>query len=121
MADVRSLFMEFFDAQFTRPGAFGRRVQRRRQAVHVITTIAIVAEQQLIVIVRRAANRAAFALDALPSILLDGNVHVGRELQAAGMTYERGQARHAKRTHVKTKRMKWAGGEEFQVTSAEEQ
>ena len=40
--------VELADAEPAGPGALGRRGQRRRQAVHVVAPVAVVAEQQLV-------------------------------------------------------------------------
>ncbi len=39
--------LEALDTQGTAPGTLGRRLQCRRQAVHVVTTVAVVTEQHL--------------------------------------------------------------------------
>lgn len=73
------------DAQVTAPGAFRGLMQWRLQAVHVVASITIVAKEQLIIIVRGAAEAAGLALDALPPVLLHREDHVGSELQTGGM------------------------------------
>lgn len=83
LAALRSV--KLIDAQFAAPRSLGWGGQSGRQAVHVIPTIAVVAEEQLIVIVRSATNRAIFTLDALPSVALNRDHHVGGELEAGGM------------------------------------
>lgn len=55
------------------------------ETVHVIASIAVIAEQKLIIILRCAAHVAAFALYALPAVRLDGGHHYGSELQAGGV------------------------------------
>ena len=77
--------VELFNAQFAAPRALWWRSESRRQAVHVVAAIAIVAEEQLIVVIRGAANGAELTLDALPTVPLNGNHHVGGELEAGGM------------------------------------
>lgn len=52
----------------------------------MIATVAVVAEEQLVVIVGGAADGTILALDALPAVALHGNHHVGGELQAGGMS-----------------------------------
>ena len=47
----------------------------RLEAVHVVATVAIVAEEQLIVVLRGATEVAGLAFDALPAIGAD---HVGQ-------------------------------------------
>lgn len=73
--------VELFDAQVTTPAPFWRLRERRIQTVHVISPVAVIAKQKLIIVVWRAANRAALALDALPTVLLHRDHHVWSELQ----------------------------------------
>ena len=58
----------------------------RHQTVHVVSSVAIVAKEQFIIILRGAAQGAGFALDTLPGVLLDADQHVLRELEAGGVT-----------------------------------
>lgn len=60
----------------------------RHQTVHVVSSVAIVAKEQFIIILRGAAQGAGFALDALPGVLLHTDQHVGRELQTCGMAWK---------------------------------
>ena len=78
--------VELLDAQMARPIPLGRVFQRRVETEHVEAAIAVIAEQQLIVVLRRRANRAGFTFDALPGVALRGNDHVVGELQARRMT-----------------------------------
>lgn len=78
--------MELLHAQLATPGALGRSDQWRRQTVHVIATITIVTEQQLVVVVRCSTNGAELTLYALPAISFHRYNHVGRELQTGRMT-----------------------------------
>ena len=55
----------------------------------MVTSVAVVTEQQLVVVLAGPAQRAGLALDALPRILLHAHVHVGSELETGGMTYDR--------------------------------
>lgn len=84
---VHRLFsaVEFFVANVAAPQSVGRRGQRRCQAIHMIAAIAVVAEEQLIVVVGGAANRAILAFDALPAVSFHGDYHVRCELQARRM------------------------------------
>jgi len=80
------LFVEAIDAQLAAPGPLRRFLDGRHEAVHVVAAVAVVAEEQLVVVLRRAAQRAALALDALPGVLPHRHLHVVRELQARRMT-----------------------------------
>ena len=55
------------------------------KAIHVVATVAIVTEEQLVVVLGGATEGARLALDALPGILLHADLHVVRELQAGWM------------------------------------
>ena len=68
------------------PGALGGDLHGRVQAVHVVSPVTVVTEQQLVIILRGAAQAAGLTLDALPGILPHTDLHVGRELQTARMT-----------------------------------
>ena len=74
--------MEGFNADGAAPGALGRHLHGRDEAVHVVAAVAVVAEQQLVVVLRGAAEGAGLALDTLPRVLAHADQHVGRELQA---------------------------------------
>ena len=74
--------MEGFNADGAAPGALGRHLHGRDEAVHVVAAVAVVAEQQLVVILRGAAEGAGLALDTLPRVLAHADQHVGRELEA---------------------------------------
>jgi len=52
----------------------------------VVSSVAVVAEKELVVVVRSSADGAAFALDALPGIFAHGDDHVVGELEASRMT-----------------------------------
>lgn len=80
------LAVKLLIANRTAPTALWRYSQRRPQTVHVISSVTIVAEQQLIIVVRCAANRTIFALYALPPIATHRNNHVWGELQARRMS-----------------------------------
>ena len=53
----------------------------RSETVHVVAPVTVVAEQQLVIVLRGAAQGAGLALNALPRIRLHHDLHVGRELQ----------------------------------------
>lgn len=79
--------MKLCYAQTARPGALGRRCKRWRQTIHVVSTITVVTEQQLIIVVRSATNGTAFAFDTLPPVLANRNDHVRCELQTSRMPW----------------------------------
>ena len=60
-------------------------LHRRHQTVHVVASVTVVTEQQLVVVLTRPAEGAGLALDALPGVLPDTDQHVVRELEAGGM------------------------------------
>ena len=82
------LGVECLDTDAAAPGALRRLLHRRHEAVHVVSAVAVVAEQELVVVLTGAAQGARLALDALPRILLYTHVHVGSELEAGGVTYD---------------------------------
>ena len=51
----------------------------------MIASVAIVTEQQLVVVLTGPTQGAGLALDALPGVLPDTDQHVVRELEAGGM------------------------------------
>ena len=59
----------------------------RHKAIHVVASVAVVAEQQLIIVLAGATQCAGLALDALPGVLLHTDQHVLGELEAAGVTW----------------------------------
>ena len=80
-----SLGVEPLDADLAAPGPLRRLLDGRDEAVHVVAAVAVVAEEQLVVVLAGAAEGAALALDALPRVLLHADDHVVRELQARGV------------------------------------
>ena len=48
----------------------------------MVSTVAIVTEKELVVVLGGAAKGTRLALDALPGVLLHADLHVVRELQA---------------------------------------
>ena len=58
----------------------------RHETIHVVASVAVVAEQQLIIVLTGATQAAGLALDALPGILLHTDQHVLGELEAGGVT-----------------------------------
>ena len=74
--------MEPLDADLAAPGSLRRLLDGRDEAVHVVAAVAVVAEQQLVVVLRGAAEGAGLALDTLPRVLAHADQHVGRELEA---------------------------------------
>ena len=59
----------------------------RHETIHVVASVAVVAEQQLIIVLAGPAQAAGLALDALPGILLHTDQHVLGELEAGGVTW----------------------------------
>ena len=57
-------------------------LHRRHQAIHMVAAVAIIAEEEFVVVLGGSAQSARFALDALPGVLLHADLHVVRELQA---------------------------------------
>ena len=78
--------MKRFNAELAAPRTLGGLLYRRDETVHVVAAIAVVAEQQLVVVLRGAAEGATLTLDALPGVLADGHQHVVRELQTRWVT-----------------------------------
>ena len=72
--------MKCLNTELATPRTLRRLLDGRNEAIHMIATIAVVAEQQLVVVLRGAAEGAALALDTLPRVLPDGHQHVVREL-----------------------------------------
>ena len=52
------------------------------QTVHVVSSVTVVTEQQLVVILAGSTQGAGLALDALPGVLPHADQHVVRELEA---------------------------------------
>ena len=78
--------MESLHTDLTAPGALRSHLHGRNQTVHVVASVAVVTEQQLVVVLAGAAERAGLALDALPGVLPHTEQHVLCELQAGGVT-----------------------------------
>ena len=55
-------------------------------SVHVVPSVTIITEQQLVIILAGAVHGAGLALDALPGVLHRADHHVGGELQACRVT-----------------------------------
>ena len=83
------LGLEPLNADLAAPGSLRRLLDGRDEAVHVVAAVAVVAEEQLVVVLAGAAERAALALDALPRVLLHADDHVVRELQARGVAWKK--------------------------------
>jgi hypothetical protein len=77
--------VESFYTDGTAPGSLWCNLHRRHQAVHVVTSVAVVTEQKLVVVLAGPAQGAGLALDALPGVLLDTDQHVLSELETGGM------------------------------------
>lgn len=48
--------VELFNAERARPGAFWRCIKGWRQAVHVVATVTVITEQQLVIVITSTAN-----------------------------------------------------------------
>ena len=79
-----------------RPAPLGRFFQGRIETEHVESAVAIVAKQQLVVVLRRRAKGTRFALYTLPLVPLRRDDHVVGELKACWMT---GSAAFGARDH----------------------
>ena len=77
--------MESLHTDLTAPGALRSHLHGRNQTVHVVASVAVVTEQQLVVILAGPAQGAGLALDALPGVLLDTDQHVLSELETGGV------------------------------------
>ena len=77
--------MESLHTDLAAPGALRSNLHRRHQAVHVVTSVAVVTEQKLVVVLAGPAQGAGLALDALPGVLLDTDQHVLSELETGGV------------------------------------
>ena len=53
----------------------------------MVASVAVVAEEQLVIVLRGAAERAGLALDTLPRVLPHTQHHVLGELQTGRMAY----------------------------------
>ena len=52
----------------------------------MVASVAVVAEEQLVIVLTGATQCAGLALDALPGVLLHTDQHVLGELEAGGVT-----------------------------------
>ena len=78
--------METLHTDGAAPGPLWRNLHGMYQSVHVVPSVTIITEQQLVIILAGAAHGAGLALDALPGVLLRADHHVGGELQACRVT-----------------------------------
>jgi len=76
----RGLLFQVPKTEVTTPAPFRGLRHGGAQAVHVVTPIAVVTKQQLVVVLRGAAQAARLALDALPAVGPHGRRHVHRKL-----------------------------------------
>ena len=72
--------MESLHTDLTAPGALRSHLHGRNQTVHVVASVAVVTEQQLVVVLAGPTQGAGLALDALPGVLLRADPQVGGEL-----------------------------------------
>jgi len=70
-----SLLVECLHADLAAPRSFWGNLHGWYQAVHVVAPVAVVAEEELVVVFTRPAESAGLALDALPGVLPDGDHH----------------------------------------------
>ena len=78
--------MKVFYTETAAPWSFRRFFDGRYKAIHMVSTITIVAEQKLVVVFTCATKCASFAFNALPGILPYRNNHVVSKLQTCWMT-----------------------------------
>lgn len=76
----RGLFLQVPETEVAAPAPFRGLRHGRAQAVHVVTSIAVITEQQLVVILRGATQAAGLAFNALPAVGPHSRGHVHREL-----------------------------------------
>lgn len=82
----RGLLFQEGQTQMTTPTSFRRFRHRRREAVHVVTSITVITEQQLVIIFWCSTHVTALAFNALPSIGFHSSHHHWSELQTRGVT-----------------------------------
>lgn len=76
------LVLQKSQTQVATPASFWRVCHGRAEAVHVVSSVTVITEQKLVVVLRCATNIAALALNALPAVSLHSCHHHGSELQA---------------------------------------
>lgn len=84
--DSSSLLVETLHTDGAAPRPLWRNLHGRYQAVHVVPSVTIITEQQLVIILAGATQGAGLALDALPGVLLHADHHVWGELQTCRVT-----------------------------------
>lgn len=80
-----SFLLQQVQTQVAAPTSLRRLRHRWGETIHVVATIAVITEEQLVVVLRGAADVAALALDALPAVGLHCCHHHRRELEAGRM------------------------------------
>ena len=70
----------------TIPNGKPNHLHRWNEAVHVVASIAVITEQQLVVILAGSAKAAGLTLYALPGVLPHRDHHVPGELETCGVT-----------------------------------
>jgi len=76
----------FSDTEMTTPRTLWRLRNGGLQTIHVVASVAVIAEEQLVVVVGRPAESTRFAFNTLPSVLLNGLYHVRSELETSRMS-----------------------------------
>lgn len=80
-----SFLLQQVQTQVAAPTSLRRLRHRWGETIHVVATIAVITEEQLVVVLRGAADVAALALDALPAVGLHCCHHHRGELEAGRM------------------------------------
>lgn len=74
------VLVKFLHTEFATPRTFGWCYQWRRETIHMIPTITIIAEKQLVIVVGGATNRTIFTFNTLPAVAFHGYYHVWGKL-----------------------------------------
>ena len=80
-----SFLLQQVQTQVAAPTSFRRLRHRRGETIHVVATIAVITEEQLVIVLGGATDVAAFAFDALPAVGLHCCHHHRGELEAGRM------------------------------------
>jgi len=78
--------VEYLDTEGAAPVPLGRFLEWWLETVHVVAPVAIVAEEELVVVFGLSAEGAALTLHTLPRVFLHTDHHVGSELQTGGVS-----------------------------------
>ena len=85
MLKILSFCVKTSDTNITTPRSLWRFFQWRHQTIHVISTVAIIAKQKLIVIFAGTTKSTSFAFYTLPSIFFHWDAHVIGKLETGRM------------------------------------